>query len=145
MRRNWIQFNTRGPRACRQARCLLLARLAPPPYHLSDLCLCAPGDCVRALARVCACVCVWLKKPEPLLESGHDLAVTHGNSKRRSGERERPPSGVGPDAEKQAGALSPPSQRHEAMAPPRRFHREPLVCYLLDPRQYLQAGWWGRV
>lgn len=31
---------------------------------------------------MCAHACVWLEKPEPLLESGHDLAVTHGNSER---------------------------------------------------------------
>lgn len=34
-----------------------------------------------------ACACTWLEKPEPLLESGHDLAVTHGN--RDGGGRER--------------------------------------------------------
>ena len=89
MRRNWIQFNTRGPRACRQAHCLLLARLASPPYHLSDLCLCAPGGCdcvcvcVCERARLCSCACEWLEKPEPLLEFGHDLAVTHRNRERR--------------------------------------------------------------
>lgn len=86
MRRNWIQFNTRGPRACQQAHCLLLARLASPPYHLSDQCLCAPGAFVCVC--VCVCACVWLEKPEQLLESGHDLAVTHRNrEERRSGER----------------------------------------------------------
>lgn len=92
MRRNWIQFNTRGPRACRQAHCLLLARLASPTYHLSDLCLCAPGASLSLSLSFYVCVfvplrtCTWLEKPEPLLESGHDLAVTHGNGER---ERER--------------------------------------------------------
>ena len=84
MRRNWIQFNTRGPRACRQAHCLLLARLASPPYHLSDLCLCAPGCCVcvSGARALCSRACEWLEKPEPLLEFGHDLAVTHRNRER---------------------------------------------------------------
>lgn len=47
-------------------------------FIICQICVCARPLCV------CACVralrpCTWLEKPEPLLESGHDLAVTHGD------------------------------------------------------------------
>lgn len=42
--------------------------------------------------------CTRLKKPEPLLESGHDLAVTHRHSERRGG---------GGDSRKNKPELSP--------------------------------------
>lgn len=91
MRRNWIQFNTRGPRACRQAHCRLLACLASLRHPIiCQICVCVL--LVPACMCVCVCLraCTWLEKPEPLLESGHDLAVTHRNRERRgrkTGER----------------------------------------------------------
>lgn len=86
MRRNWIQFNTRGPRACRQARCLLLAQLASLSFVRSVL---APALCVCCV--LCVCVCVHPEKLEPLLESGHDLAVTHRASERAERRQQQQP------------------------------------------------------
>lgn len=54
---------------------------------------------------MCLRTCMWLEKLEPLLESGHDLAVTHRERKRgeRRERRQQQPKTL---AEKQAGAVA---------------------------------------
>ncbi|KAK5860883.1 hypothetical protein PBY51_022329 [Eleginops maclovinus] len=76
---------------------------------------------------------MWLEKPEPLLESGHDLAVTHERGREGDRGRERGDSSSSPDAEKQAGALSPRRPDRCLSLLCGSLHPEPRLLFIRAP------------
>ncbi len=155
MRRNWIQFNTRGPRACRQAHCLPLARLASPPYHLSDLCLCAPGACVCVSVCACLCVCVFARV-HVARETGAIVGVRPWPSCDAQKRREERKRGAAATAAAAQTLKNKPELCHLGekarqawwvfVAPPRSFHREPRLLFITARAVFtVHAGMWWRV
>ncbi|KAL6101150.1 uncharacterized protein ACO6RY_08135 [Pungitius sinensis] len=80
---------------------------------------------------------MWLEKPEPLLESGHDLAVTHREEEE---EEERGGGGTAQTLKKQPELWSPRSDVRRAPIGACRSLGEPRLLSVRAPRAVFTGG-----